>query len=109
MFLDQVIHFGKYLGDQVKDLSLKKLQLLIKVPYVAHKKVQVISFNMNIVSSPLRVPRPSYPLQEKIGRLGKGSSTEKAIIVDRGSLCNAPESTGSKVEYEPYLFSVACS
>ena len=37
------------------------------------------------------------------------SSNEKAKIVDRGSLCNKPESTGSKVQYEPYLFSVACS
>ena len=44
----------------------------------------------------------------EIGRTGIGSSNEKAKIVDRGSLCNAPESTGSKFEYEPYLFSVAC-
>ena len=37
------------------------------------------------------------------------SSDEKAKIVDRGSLCNTAESTGSNVQYEPYLFSVACS
>ena len=35
--------------------------------------------------------------------------TEKAKIVDRGSLCSAHESTGSKLQHEPYLFSVACS
>ena len=45
----------------------------------------------------------------KFGRTGKGSSNEKAEIVDRVSLCNAPESSGSKFECEPYLFSVACS
>ena len=33
-----------------------------------------------------------------IGKIGKGSSIEKAKIVDRGSLCNAPESTGSKLQ-----------
>ena len=35
--------------------------------------------------------------------------TEKAKIIDRGSICSAPESTGSKLQFEPYLFSVACS
>ena len=37
------------------------------------------------------------------------SFAEKAKIVDRGSLCSALESTGSKLQYEPYLFSIACS
>ena len=46
---------------------------------------------------------------ENLGEQVKGSSNEKAKIVDRGSLCKAPESTGSKVQYDPYLFSVACS
>ena len=40
----------------------------------------------------------------KFGKIGKWSSNEKAKIVDRGSLCYSPESTGSKVEYELYLF-----
>ena len=48
MFLDKVIHFGKNLGDQVKDHSPKKLKLSIEVPYVAHLKVQVLIFNMNL-------------------------------------------------------------
>ena len=47
MFLDQVIHFSKNLGDQAKNRSPKKLKLLIEVPYVAHLKVQVLIFNMN--------------------------------------------------------------
>ena len=109
MFLDQFINFGKNLGDQVKYRSPKKEKSLIEVPCVALLKVQVLSFNMNLVSSPLHVPRPSYPFRGKIGRLGKASFTEKAKIVYRGSLCIEPESTGSKVRYEPYLFSVACS
>ena len=46
---------------------------------------------------------------ENLGEQVKGSSNEKAKIVDRGSLCNAPESKGSKFEYEPNLLSVACS
>ena len=51
----------------------------------------------------------SCPFWGKLVRTGKVSSSEKAKIVDRVSLCNAPESTCSKVQYEPYLFSVACS
>ena len=43
------------------------------------------------------------------GRSGKGSFTEKDKIFDRGSLCSEPESTGCKLQYELYLFSVACS
>ena len=35
------------------------------------------------------------------------SFAEKAKIVDRGWLCSAPESTGSKLQHEPYLFSVS--
>ena len=37
------------------------------------------------------------------------SYTEKAKIVNSGSLCSAPESTCSKLQYDPYLISVACS
>ena len=46
---------------------------------------------------------------KKFGISGKGTFNDKAKIVERGSICNATESTGSKVQYEPYLFSVACS
>ena len=109
VFLDQVIHFGGKLGDQQQGHSPKNLKSLIEVPYVANLKVQVVSFNMILISSPQHVPRPSYPYRGKFGRTGKGSSNEKAITVDRASLCNAPESTGSKLQYDPYLISVACS
>ena len=42
-------------------------------------------------------------------RLGKWSFSEKAKIVNSVSLCRAPDSTGSKLQYDPYLISVACS
>ena len=35
--------------------------------------------------------------------------TEKAKIIDRGYQSCARESTGCKLQYEPYLFSLACS
>ena len=52
VFLDRVIQFGETLGDQVKGSSLKKLKWLIEVPNVVHVKVQVLSFNMILISSP---------------------------------------------------------
>ena len=108
VFLDQVINFGEILGDQEKDRSPKKLKLFMDVPYVAHLKVQVLSFNMNLIATPQRIPRPSYSFGGRLGRSGKGSFTEKAKIVDRSSICGAPESTGSKLQYEQCLFSVGC-
>ena len=77
VLLDRVIHFGEILGDQEKDRSPKKLKSVMDVPYVAHQKVQVLSFNMNLTSTPQRIPRPSYPLGGKLGRSGKLSFTEK--------------------------------
>ena len=97
------------MGDQEKGRSPKKLKSLMDVPCVAHLKVHVLRFNMNLISSPYRIPRPSYPFGGKLGRSGKGSFTEKAKIVDRSSLCRAPESTCSKRQYEKCLFSVGCS
>ena len=47
--------------------------------------------------------------RKTFGRTGKGSFTEKAKIVDRGSLSSTPERTGSELQYEPFLSSVACS
>ena len=82
MFLDQVIHFGKNFGDQVKDRSPKKVKSLIEVPYVELLKVQFLSFNMNLFSSPKRVPRASYPFQDRFRRSGKVSFTEEAKIVN---------------------------
>ena len=71
MFLDQFIHFGKNLRDQVKDRSPKKVKSLIEVPYVAHLKIQVVRFNMIQIYYPNRVPRPSYPFRENQREKGK--------------------------------------
>ena len=88
MFLERVIHFGVILGDQVNCRSPKKLKSLIEVPYVAYLNVQVLSFKINLIFSPQRVPRLGYPFRKKFGRLLKRSSTENAKIVDRSSLCS---------------------
>ena len=69
MFLDRVIHFGENLGDKERVRSPKKLNIFIEFP-----NVHVLSFNMILLSSPWRVPRPS-----------------------------------SKLQYDPYHISVACS
>ena len=82
MFLDQVRHLGKHLGDQVKSRSPKELKSLIEVPYVALLNVQALIFNVNLFSSPYRFPRPSYPYREKFGRSRKVSVSENAKIVN---------------------------
>ena len=76
MFLDRVIRFGGTLGDQVKGSSPKKLKSLIAVPNLVHMKVHVLSFNMILLSSPYRVPSPSYPFRRDFGRSGKVLFTE---------------------------------
>ena len=85
------------------------LKSLIEVPSVAQVNIQFPSFKMIFISAPTRVPRLSYPFWEKFERTGKGSFTEKTKIVDSCSICSAPDSTGSKLQDEPHLFSVACS
>ena len=102
MFPDRVIHFGENLGDQEKGHFPKKLKSLIEVPYVLQVKVQVLSFNTILTSSPKRLPRPTYPFPGKFGRSGKWSFTDKAKIVDRGSKCSTPECTRTKLQYEPF-------
>ena len=82
MFLDQVIHFGKNLGNQVKGRFPKELKSLIEVPYVVHLKIQVLSLSINHFYSPKRVPRPSSPFQHRFRRSGNVSFTEKAKIVN---------------------------
>ena len=52
VFLDRVVHFGEYLGEQVKGHPARKLKLLIELPYVTGLKVEVLSFSMNLISSP---------------------------------------------------------
>ena len=93
----------------MKGRSPKKLKSLIEVLYVLQVKEHVLSFNMILNTSPQCVPRLNYPFPGKFGRSGKGSFTEKAKIVDRGSQCSALEITGCKLESEPCLFSVECS
>ena len=109
MFPDRVVHFGENLGQQVKGRPTKKQKSLIELPYVMDLKVHVLRFNMNLLSSPQRVPKPSCPFRGKIGRSGEGTYTEKAMIVDRAYICKARDSTGSKLQYDPDLISVACS
>ena len=52
VFVDRVIYFGENLGEQVKGRSQKVLTSLTEVPYVAHLKVQALSFNLNLIFSP---------------------------------------------------------
>ena len=98
--------------------SPQKLNSLIKLPYEVDAKVHDLSFNMILISSPLRVPTPSYPFRRNLGdqvkgrspkKSGKGSFSEKPKIVDRGSVCIALERICCKLQYDPYLISVACS
>ena len=125
MFPNQIIHFGKNLGDQVKGSSPKKVKPLIEVPYKALLNVQALSFNVNLslfcsvflnrviqfgktlghqgkrrspkkLKSLIEVP---YVVHVKVDVLG--SYTEKAKIVDRDTLCSVHESTGSKLQHEP--------
>ena len=84
MFLDRVVHFGENLGEQVKCRPTEKLKSLIEVPYVMRLKVQVLMFNMNLISSRERVPRPSFPFRGKLEDQVKGRSPKKLklLIVD---------------------------
>ena len=99
----------KKLGEQITGRSTNKLKSFKAIPYVKPLKEHVLSCNMIPISFPQRVPRPSYPFRRNFGRSGKGSFTEKAKIVDRGSLSSKTESTGYKLQYEAHLFSVARS
>ena len=72
-------------------------------------KEHVLRVNINLISFPYCVARPSYPFSSNFGRTWKGSFAEKAKIVDIGSLCIARQSTCSKLQYDPYLISVPCS
>ena len=80
----------------------KELKSLIEVPYVAYLKIHVLILNVNLFYSPERVPRG------KVRRSVNVSYTEKAKIVNRGSLRSGRESTCSKLQYDPVFISVAC-
>ena len=84
----------------------EKVEIVIQVSDIPHVKVQILSFNIILISSPWRVPRPSYPFRVTFGRSGKRSFTVKAKRDNLCSLCSAPESTGSKLLCDPYLISV---
>ena len=73
---------GNFMGDQVKDRSPKKLKSLIEVPYVAHLKVQVLIFNMNLIISPQRVPRPVIHFGKNLGHylMGRLPKKLKSVI-----------------------------
>ena len=73
--------------------------MLIDVTNEAHLKVDILSYNMILISSPWRVPRLSCAFWEKLGRTGKVSFTKQAKIVDRDSLSSAPENTRSELQY----------
>ena len=57
------------------------LKSYIEVPYVMHMKVQVLSFNMNLKSSPLFVRRPSYSFPENLGEPVKGHPAKKLKLL----------------------------
>ena len=57
--------------------SPKKLKSLIEVRYIVAVKVHVLSFNMILISSPQRVPTPSYPFLGNLGDQVKGRSPKK--------------------------------
>ena len=97
------------MADKVKGRSPKKLKILILVPYVWHGDVHVFTFNVVLPSFTERGPGTGYSIRRNFGRSGKGSFNEKAKIVDGHSVCSTPEGTGSKLQYEPDLFSVGHS
>ena len=70
----QILNFNKVLTLTLTELSIsrvvhsKNLKSLIRVPYVVQLKVQVLSFNIILISSPWIVTSPSYPFMGKFGR-----------------------------------------
>ena len=76
MFLDRVVHFVENLEEQVKGRPTRKLKSFVELPYVTSQKVHVLRFNMNLISSPLRVPRHRVVLfGENLGEQVKGRPT----------------------------------
>ena len=59
MLLDRVGNLGENVGEKVKGHPTRKLKSLIEIPYVTRLKVQVLSLNINLISSLERGPRPS--------------------------------------------------
>ena len=87
------------------DRSQEKLKSLIRIRYVAHLKVEVLIYNLILISSPWRVHRPSYPFREIFGVQVKGRSPKQQKL-----MIEVPyETTGSKLQYDLYLIYVSCS
>ena len=88
-------------------VSTRKAIPCTGIPSVLLRTAQFPSFNRNLFFSQKRVPTPSFPFRGNLGDQVKGRSKKKAKIVDRVTICSTPESTVSKLQYEPFLFSVA--
>ena len=84
------------------------LKSLVRVRYVAHLKVQVLIYNMILISSLWLVLRLSYQFREIFGVQVKGRSPKEQKLMIEVPI-SAPESTGCKLLYDPYLISVSCS
>ena len=77
MFAVRVILFGENLGDKVRGRSQEKLKSLFRVRYLAHLKVQVLIYNVILISSPWLVLRPNYQFREIFGVQVKGCSPKE--------------------------------
>ena len=99
MFLDRVVHFGENLGEQVKGRQTRNLKLLIEGSLCNAHESTGSTFEYEPYLFSLACSKTELSVSGKIWRSGKGSFTEKAKIVDSGSLCSAPENTGSKLQY----------
>ena len=109
MFLDRVVHFGENLGERVNCRPTRKPKIvdrgsLCSEPESTGSKVQHEPYLFSVACS-----LTELSISGKIWRSGKVTFTEKATITDRGSLWSALESAGSKLQSEPYLFSVGSS
>ena len=109
MFLHRVIHLGENLDDKVRVRSPKMLKSLSAVSKVILANSLVFSLNIILRSCASRVLCASYPLRRNSGRSGNGLFTWKARIMNWDSPCSLRESTCYKLQYDPYLISVACS
>ena len=64
---------------------LKKLQFIIEVLSVYQLKEHVLSFYINHLTFPKRVPTQSYPFRRNFGRSGKGSFKKRAATFREGA------------------------
>ena len=91
-YLDRVIHLGETLCDKVMCRSPKKLESFIEVPNVVHVIVHVLSFIVILLSTPLRVLRPSYPFRRTYERHVGEAFTYRAKPFHWGTIRRSRES-----------------